>query len=420
MRSGHRRDYGVATALIIALVVLGMITACEGQQESTGNTPEVQGEVVPLTKHWEKAIPNQEPPEGLESLSAEYCGKCHDDIYAEWKTSNHAVAFQDPQFQAEWAKDDSLWVCINCHTPLQNQQPLIVKGKMDGDYFQPVTEPNPQFDAALREESITCAVCHVRDGAVIGTVGAGSNAPHKVVKDPEFLSEQLCMSCHNVTDVLNPRLVCTFGTGDEWLAGPYPEAGRNCITCHMPLVERPLAANNPIRKARKHTFIGSGIPKFPDPDRELVEGYIRGLDIRVYSAREAYYPGQTAYYTVTLINQRAGHMLPTGDPEYFYVVLMQIKDGAGKVLKERRERIGQQWEWWPEAKKLGDNRLKPLEERSFSIDFEVPWRVPGLVFEVSVTMVRVTEENARFMGLLGKYPLSATIFHEIREVLAEE
>ncbi len=416
-RTGRHRFSAVT---VLTVVLAAAVTSCEANPQGSSGGSAEGGKIVPLTKHWEKAIPNQEPPEGLESLSAAECGECHEEIYAEWRTSNHATALQDPQFQAEWAKDDSLWVCINCHTPLQNQQALIVKGKLDGDYRKPVTEPNPRFDAELREESITCAVCHVRDGAVIGVTGAGKDAPHKVVKDPEFLSEKLCMGCHNVTDVLDPTLVCTFGTGDEWREGPYPAVGRNCISCHMPLVERPLVADYPVRRARKHTFIGSGIPKFPDPKRELVEGYVRGLDVRVYSSREHYEPGETAYYTVTLINQRAGHMVPTGDPEYFYVLLMQIKDRTGKVLKERRERIGQRWQWWPQAKKLSDNRLKPLEERSYSLEFEVPRRAEGLTFEVSVTTVRVTEENAKFMGLLGKYPLSAVIFREKRDVVGSQ
>ena len=137
--------------------------------------------------NWEKVIPNQEVPEGLESLSASECGDCHEEIYREWQASNHAIAWQDMQFQAEWAKDDSLWVCLNCHTPLQNQQEFIILGKQDGDYFKPVKQANPHFDPKLKEESITCAVCHVRDGAVIGLHGNQTDAAHKVKKDSSLM-----------------------------------------------------------------------------------------------------------------------------------------------------------------------------------------------------------------------------------------
>ena len=40
-------------------------------------------EVVPLTKSWEKAVPHQQVPKGLASLSAKQCGACHPDAVAD-------------------------------------------------------------------------------------------------------------------------------------------------------------------------------------------------------------------------------------------------------------------------------------------------------------------------------------------------
>ena len=141
------------------------------------------------------------------------------------------------QFQAEWAKDGQVFVCRNCHTPLQNQQETVVTGLIAGDYHRPVEAANPSFDPALRTEAITCAVCHVRDGFVIGPYG--NDAPHAVRQDPALLSAQACLNCHNVQGELSPTLVCTFTTGDEWQRSPYPARGETCITCHMPEVQRP-------------------------------------------------------------------------------------------------------------------------------------------------------------------------------------
>ena len=115
----------------------------------------------PLMEPWEQAIPSQAVPAGLATLSATECGQCHQDIYQEWKRSIHAQAFADPQFQAEWAKDGQIFVCRNCHTPLQNQQETVVTGLIAGDYHRPVEAANPSFDPALKTEAITCAVCHV-------------------------------------------------------------------------------------------------------------------------------------------------------------------------------------------------------------------------------------------------------------------
>jgi len=72
-----------------------------------------------------------------------------------------------------------------------------VTGLIAGDYHRPVEVSNPDFDLMLKEEAITCAVCHVRDGFVIGPYG-NTEAPHPVKKDPPILSVQACLSCHNV------------------------------------------------------------------------------------------------------------------------------------------------------------------------------------------------------------------------------
>jgi hypothetical protein len=60
---------------------------------------EVESAVAPLTRSWERAIPMQDTPDGLSSLRAAECGECHTTIYEEWKTSAHAQALADPQFQ---------------------------------------------------------------------------------------------------------------------------------------------------------------------------------------------------------------------------------------------------------------------------------------------------------------------------------
>jgi len=101
-----------------------------------------------LRSEYAHAIPFQKIPEGLTSLKAESCGQCHREIYEEWKTSIHAHAYEDPFFQAYWKKDKQVWVCLNCHTPLENQQPTLVKDIPRGRVEKATQEPNPHFDAA--------------------------------------------------------------------------------------------------------------------------------------------------------------------------------------------------------------------------------------------------------------------------------
>ncbi len=360
-------------------------------------------DIVPLTKHWEKAIPHQEIPFGLQSISAASCGACHQKIYHEWKQSTHAVAFQDLQFQAEWKKDD-IYACLNCHTPLQNQQEFIVTGLINGDYKTPLKEINPHFDRKLQKDSITCATCHVRDGSVIGTNGT-KNAPHKTIKDVEFLSEKLCISCHNVVDELNPVLVCTFETGDEWDNNWAKKSGKTCISCHMPETERPIHPETEKRLSHFHHFPGSGIPKFFDMEAKGLES----MEITESSFKKVYSVGETIDYSLKVKNSFAGHSVPTGDPERFFLVSFRLVDSRGNILYEEQHLIGEKWQWYPVAKKLSDNNLKPLEEREFIFKYDIK-KQGILTFTVEITKHRMTEENAKHNGILSKYPLSIEVF----------
>mgnify|MGYP002881982299 CR=1 FL=1 len=120
---------------------------------------------------------------GLTGLKASDCATCHVEVAAEWSSSIHAAAWTDPQFQAELHKDPEVgWLCLNCHTPLANQQPMLVTDF--ANIRAPVTTPNPHFDAALRDEGVTCLTCCCTDlqiRAVDVMVSFGSNSQWAVV-----------------------------------------------------------------------------------------------------------------------------------------------------------------------------------------------------------------------------------------------
>ena len=302
---------------------------------------------------------------------------------------------------------------MNCHTPLQNQQEFIVTGLINGDYKTPLKEPNSRFDKELQLESITCATCHVRNGNIIGAIGI-INAPHKTIQDVEFLSERLCISCHNVVDELNPVLVCTFETGDEWNNNWALKAGKNCISCHMPKTERPIFVGMGSRVSHFHNFPGSGIPKFFDMEVKKLEG----LEFTESSLKKVYSVGEIIDYSLKVRNSYAGHSIPTGDPERFYLVSFRLVDNQGNILNEEQHRIGEEWQWYPVAKKLSDNNLKPLEERVYNFDLDI--KRPGiLAFSVNITKHRMTEENANHNGILGKYPLSIEVFKKQHNIKTE-
>ena len=357
-------------------------------------------------KHsWDYAIPNQELPEGIVSLSAKQCGVCHQTHYNEWKLSTHANAWTDMQFQAELKKETSPFMCINCHIPLQNQQEYIIKGLFDGDIYKPVKELNPYFDKELQEEGINCASCHVRDGAIIGPTG-DSKGVHKTVKDTQHLSEKLCISCHNAVAVITPDLACSFETGDEWKKGPY-FGKKNCKTCHMEPINREIVSGYGERLSHYHFFPGSGIPKADTLETKI----LNGLVIYPSALKERYSVKDSISFDLKLKNELAGHRVPTGDPERFILISFVLKNEKGEIISEKTDRIGEKWEWHPEAKKLSDNNLFPNEERIFHFSFS-PSEKGNYTLLIKVTKHRLSKEHADFNKLNKSYPLFITIFEE--------
>lgn len=362
--------------------------------------------IQPLTQPWEKAVPHQELPEGLASMNAAYCGACHPDHYREWQYSTHSHAWTDLQFQAELKKESSPFMCINCHIPLQNQQEFIVEGLLDGDIYQPVKVANPHFDESLQAEGITCVSCHVRNHQIVGNIGS-PYAPHATQVDTDFLSEKLCISCHNAAAVITPTLACSFETGDEWKAGPYhPE--ENCISCHMETVERPIVPGYPARKSHYHFFPGSGIPKRASAKTKGLQG----MGIYPDLPRSTYALGDSLQFILRLVNESAGHRLPTGDPERFYQITFTLYDEHRTVLKQHTEKIGEEWQWYPTAKKLSDNNLNPHEARTFVFSY-LPGEAQQLDLSVDVTKHRLDEESAAYNQLTEEYPLFISIFEEV-------
>lgn len=361
--------------------------------------------VMPLTKSWEIAIPNQKTPAGLVDLSAKNCGTCHVNHYNEWKQSTHANAWTDMQFQAELKKESSPFMCINCHIPLQNQQEYIVTGLVGGDIYKPVKVKNEAFDRTLQQEGITCASCHVRDGHIVGPTGT-SLAPHPVKKAPAMLDEKLCISCHNATAVITPTLACTFETGDEWKRGPF-YGKKNCISCHMPEVEREIVMGYPKRKSHYHTFAGSGIPKHDTLTAPMLNGY-------------GFYPEKVALnttldkpikYTLRIKNEFAGHRVPSGDPERFVLVNYQLLNNKNEVVAKKQYRIGEEWQWYPVAKKISDNNMDPGEERLYEFNSKVTEK-GTYKLKVEVTKHRMTDETAAYNKLDKTYPRFISVYEK--------
>jgi hypothetical protein len=351
------------------------------------------------------AIPFQKVPAGIPSLKAEDCGKCHKEIYDEWKTSYHAQAFTDPFFRAYWKKDGEVWICLNCHTPLTNQQPELITEIPRNRVEKAVKTPNPDFDQAFQQEGITCAGCHVRDGVILGPFD-DSVAPHPTQFDPKFRTTEICYRCHQV-----PKGPFQFydvgpcGTFPEY-EGTYftKERGLICQSCHMPEVERPMADGGPIRRGRKHLWRGGHDPE------QIKSALAVQLAVDPPQPRS----GASATFTLTLINAGAGHKLPTGDPDRYFTVEFRVLDKAGRVVKEQTDSMGRWILWQPVIVDLYDNRLPPLASRDYLFRYQMPESVEGLQLQARVRYHILTEAAYKKLkaqyGLQGEHPYNFTIY----------
>lgn len=366
-----------------------------------------------LRSDYARAIPFQKTPIGLESLSAEECGKCHRDIYAEWKASIHAHAYQDPFFQAYWKKDENIWVCLNCHTPLENQQPTLIQSIPGDRVERAVQVRNPRYDPDYQKEGVSCAACHVRDGVIYGPYD-DSMAPHPTEFDPAFRTTKICYRCHSV--VSGPFQFYNGGP-----CGTYPEyegeffmkeRGYICQTCHMPEITRPVAEGGPIRYGRQHLWRGGHDP-------EMIK---RAVVIHVEANSTSPEPGETVSFSLTLINAGAGHKIPTGDPDRHFTVEFLVRDRDNHILRHQLETMGRWILWQPVILEVYDNRLLPLASRKYEFSFELPRKPRDLVVEARVRyhilndgqheMLRekyglTAEDPYQFMIYQREFPLGA-------------
>ncbi len=383
--------------------------------------------------------------EGLPNLEASTCGQCHTEIYREWKISTHRRAWMDDaQFQAELEKSrgesdpdrgDVSWLCVNCHTPVVEQLPRLVVDLEAGEIDQPVYVDNPQFEPALQEDAITCASCHVRDGAIIGPYGVKS-APHAVRKDESLRTVEVCVRCHQAEQFYKGQnLGCFFTTGAEWRASKYADEGETCQSCHMPEVRRKIAVgDNPERLTRRHWFGGSLIPKKPEYAEELQpleEVYPDGVSFalqpmnderreelerqpalakkdRAIARENSRDCEETTCMDLALVvtNDHAGHHVPTGDPERHIDVQVVVRQ-KDEVVSKRWTRIGSRYQWWPETKLLADTRIPSGERRVLGV--QVPVRGEAEV-EVIAHKYRMHQDAFDYHDLDGQYVRGVQFF----------
>ncbi|MCB1009398.1 MAG: hypothetical protein KDB94_10955 [Acidobacteria bacterium] len=264
-------------------------------------------------------------PAGIDAIDAASCGACHEQHAREWAASAHRTAFTNAIFQAEFEPHRRPY-CQRCHAP---------RG-----------EPSAGVD---------CAVCHVRDGAVLNPTISG-RAPHAGRVAP-LDGTLACARCHDFAFESQPDLGLQR-TVQEWVGSRHHDT--LCQGCHMPRRGR----------ARSHRFPG-GL------DPGLLEHAIR-VEARAVSE------GSRTRLTLTMSTDAAGHAVPTGDIfRRLEVRAFAAEDNAARpVVLARRFQRAPAPHGGMQRLQVGDDRLPasgaPVEVELFFLRPPVPpirWEV---------------------------------------------
>jgi len=214
--------------------------------------------------------------------------------------------------------------CNGCHAPL---------AFLAGDI--PPARPERGTRA---NEGVSCQLCHSITGfegevphnfnyvvapgvTVQGRRPDSDPMSHEVAVNPFLTSAELCGTCHNEKDPFGQWVKATHL---EWKESPQAAAGIVCQDCHMPPAAGTAAVGGggPDRSdVRQHLFHGAHDP-----------GKLAGaVEVRIHPRELEAQPGGKVVLAATVVNAKAGHMIPTGSAEERVVWLhVEASDAAGR------------------------------------------------------------------------------------------
>ncbi|HWB79450.1 MAG TPA: multiheme c-type cytochrome [Nannocystaceae bacterium] len=274
-------------------------------------------------------LPPAEPITGVGGVSAELCRTCHAAIYDEWAKSGHARAFVDPLYQAELAHNDVTFPCERCHTPMHEQRATRALGLvMAWPTIVPIAIDNRDFDPALQREGVTCVACHLVEGELVGPFDDASTAPHPTRK-ADLRAVDLCARCHQLDfDVVGRKLDRpVLDTVAEWRAFTASGGQERCVDCHMPSAgERAGATRGPMRASVRHDLPGPFDAAFVAARVVATASTFAATDDRGARA-------------VVELENRAGHRVPTAEPQRAIVIELAALDANDVALARTQARI---------------------------------------------------------------------------------
>jgi hypothetical protein len=166
----------------------------------------------------------------------------------------------------------------------------------------------------------------------------------------------------------------------------------------MPLVERPLVENGPVRRTRQHLWRGGHDP-------EMVKNALT-IDFT-----EEQRPRQDSrVFQLTLTNTGAAHYVPTGTPDRHLTVHLRVLDKTGVVTDEQNHSIKRTVMWRPFIVDLWDNRLARWQPRRYEL--EVPVDSSAVKVEAEIRYHLLAESRRKRIGYENRTPINYSVFRE--------
>jgi hypothetical protein len=261
------------------------------------------------------------------------CLSCHKQLYLQYEASAMAKAQILPWDQAEYFKillphlrknpdmKELEGACIRCHAPLA--------------YLAGDVPPPEKGKADPKADGVACDLCHTMTG-YLGNQPYNGNyrvepgetkfGPRKEVESyhhdsafrPIQTSAQMCGTCHDETSFYGAWVKETY---QEWKESAYAKGNIQCMDCHeLPARGRASPMGPERSDVAQHLFMGGNSP-------EWMNG---AAIIRIYPQAAEISRGSDLTFQIVVINQRAGHCIPTGSTEERQVwVHVEITDPEG-------------------------------------------------------------------------------------------
>ena len=322
--------------------------------------------------------------------SAEYCQKCHQEAYAQWRQALHSNSFRTPFYRTsvnillrtkgiEYARH-----CDSCHNPV---------GVLSGALSKYSNVDRTHMD----QEGLTCMTCHsvlsvqttAGNGGIVmgipavmvdakgeripGTVPYDEILAHperhsKAVMRPLLQQPEFCASCHkaNLPVPLNDyKFLRAFTAYDEWQNSKFSQRNpltfyqadfQSCQNCHMkrqPITHTDYGAKNGTLVSHRWLAGNTAVPfyyGFDDQLAKTIEFLKSGnyLNVDIFGLEREGTPGMIAPLgtvpfslapkdvvtaMVVIQNKNIGHsLIPEVRDLYEAWVEFQVKDDKGNEL----------------------------------------------------------------------------------------